>query len=133
MSLVSTYVLADDGKWYKDPVLEAADHSWFICFDDDDPPELVFKVNGGESKKDWSARASLILANIGIRIHWLRPSHASGRCFGPEEKVHDAMAYWIDIIAPIPKKWITRPSEGSDKKPDCQGVFYNFSNFPPEE
>jgi len=39
MSLVPTYVRARDGYWYEDPVIEFPEG--FICFDDDDPPELV--------------------------------------------------------------------------------------------
>jgi len=42
MSLVSTYVRAVDGKLYRDPVFRG--DFWFLCFDDDDPPELVVKA-----------------------------------------------------------------------------------------
>lgn len=41
MSLVSTYVLADDGYWYKNPALGTG--SWFLCYDDDEPIEIVMK------------------------------------------------------------------------------------------
>jgi hypothetical protein len=34
-------VRAVDGKLYRDPVLRG--DGWFLCFDDDDPPELVVK------------------------------------------------------------------------------------------
>lgn len=43
MSLVSTYVYATDGKFYKNPVIKG--EGWFICFDDDDPPELVVELS----------------------------------------------------------------------------------------
>jgi hypothetical protein len=43
MSLVSTYVKAD-GKYYKNPVYRGKD--WFICFDDDDPIEVVMENPG---------------------------------------------------------------------------------------
>ena len=39
MSLVSTYVRAVDGKFYRNPVLRGK--GWYLCFDDDEPPELV--------------------------------------------------------------------------------------------
>ena len=39
MSLVPTWVQAVDGKFYKNPVLKG--EGWFICFDDDEPPEIV--------------------------------------------------------------------------------------------
>ena len=44
MSLVSTYVEADDGHWYKDPTLLTSD--WFVCYDDDEPIEVVIKEGG---------------------------------------------------------------------------------------
>jgi hypothetical protein len=40
MSLVASYVKANDGLYYEGP-WRAEDQSWFICLDDDDPPELV--------------------------------------------------------------------------------------------
>ena len=47
MSLVPTWVLCDDRRMYRDAVLAAAaDGDWFICFDDNDPPELV--MQGGK-------------------------------------------------------------------------------------
>lgn len=42
MSLVSTWAPCDDGLYHKNPILsDRPDGHWFICFDDDDPPELV--------------------------------------------------------------------------------------------
>lgn len=43
MSLVPTWVYAEDGNWYKDPVITGP--GWFICFDDDDPPEMVIRTD----------------------------------------------------------------------------------------
>ena len=52
MSQVSVHVRAKDGKWYEDPVLFGRRNNtkkgrvlWFICFDDNDPPELVLFDN----------------------------------------------------------------------------------------
>ena len=55
MSLVPTFVKADNGKWYQNPELEGP--GWFICFDDDDPIELVFmKKFNGKNIKDKDAK-----------------------------------------------------------------------------
>lgn len=48
MSLVPTYVQSTSGKWYKNPVIEAEDGTWFVCWDDDDPIELVIAEDGPE-------------------------------------------------------------------------------------
>jgi hypothetical protein len=39
MSRASVYVRAVDGRFYKDPIVVFTEG--FVCFDDDDPPELV--------------------------------------------------------------------------------------------
>lgn len=39
MSLVPTYVKTQSGIFLKNPVIEGV--GWFICFDDNDPPEIV--------------------------------------------------------------------------------------------
>lgn len=45
MSLVSTYVVMDDGLFYKNPVIFDDTNNWYICFDDEDPPEFVIRKN----------------------------------------------------------------------------------------
>lgn len=49
MSLVATWCLCSNGKWYEDPVWEGdplpdSSRSWFLCLDDDEPPELVVQI-----------------------------------------------------------------------------------------
>jgi hypothetical protein len=39
MSIVSAYVQSKEGNWYQDPVVRGP--GWFICWDDDEPIELV--------------------------------------------------------------------------------------------
>lgn len=41
MSLVSSWVESREGRWYRNPIVRADD--WFICWDDDEPIELVVK------------------------------------------------------------------------------------------
>ncbi|MCK5601730.1 hypothetical protein KAR91_07680, partial [Candidatus Pacearchaeota archaeon] len=50
MSLVSTYVKTTDGKWYQSLVYR--EEGWFICFDDDDPIELVIRKSSGIKPED---------------------------------------------------------------------------------
>jgi hypothetical protein len=49
MSLVPTYVQSTSGKWYKDPVIRS--DNWFVCWDDDEPIELVI-AEGGPSPEE---------------------------------------------------------------------------------
>lgn len=44
MSLGPTFVETQSGVWYKDPVIRRPD--WFICWDEDEPIELVIKRPG---------------------------------------------------------------------------------------
>ena len=71
MSLVAIWVLADDGRWYEDPTIAPPDNSWYICFDDDDPIELVIRAAAwggpGGKKKDLIARGNKILEEAGLK------------------------------------------------------------------
>lgn len=39
MSMVPTFVQSKEGNWYRNPVVKG--DGWFICWDDDEPIELV--------------------------------------------------------------------------------------------
>lgn len=60
MSLVSTYVQSTSGKWYKNPVIRG--DGWFICWDDDEPIELV--VTDNPDRKD---SIEIILQELNLR------------------------------------------------------------------
>ncbi len=68
MSLVGTYVLCDDGRWYTNPCWWGSLNGrwWFICFDDDDPPEIV--IAGAYGQDQVAAFSDEILTGIGIRL-----------------------------------------------------------------
>lgn len=125
MSLTHCYVLADDGKWYNYPVLSDDSHDWFICFDDDDPPELVVKSQYGT----W-ADARGLLERIGISdivptITFHQGKH--GRCF-PPRGVYKAVSVWLTINKPIPAKLITDHDGQWTSRPTGEGVFYGFGS-----
>jgi hypothetical protein len=113
VSLVATWVLATDGNLYKEPVLKGAD--WFLCFDDDDPPEIVVKRKPGTSIErsvlDCKRRASKVLDEAGMKWSYLsgRPSSAY-RMF--DDKMELACAFFIRIETPIPE-----PQEFEGKLP----------------
>ena len=79
MSLVSTYVYATDGKFYKDPTIRG--EGWLICFDDDDPPELV--VERELYRKSGKEVFTKILQEQKLNFKMIRGSITKGgsRCF----------------------------------------------------
>ena len=106
MSLVPTYVLAQDGYWYKNPVLGTA--SWFLCYDDDDPIEIVIQ-EGRHSLHD-------ILALLKSKGYVLEPldkgqGRTSLRCYGDkkDDNFVRSVAYFVKHIGgAMPQKLIRR-------------------------
>ena len=119
MSLVSTWVKAKDGLFYKNP--ELSDKDWFICFDDDDPPELVIKKKSQLKPED-------IFKSIELKYSELRENKASGmRTFDSNyDHFEDAISYFFQIESRIDPKFITF-SDGTTKSSneEGQGVFYD--------
>lgn len=114
MSLVSTYVLADDDQWYQEPVLGGDD--WFICFDDDDPPELVVKEGKG-------INPYTLFEDIGLKAKVISKPSYSGRLF--DGNFHDAWAVFLKIKKPIPAQHI-KEHDGLTTEMPFQGTLYDF-------
>ena len=108
MSLVSTYVRAVDGKLYRNPTVVG--DGWFVCFDDDDPVELVVFRDAIMPKLDW--------LEVG------RPHACGRRCVPPEwKRMKPANAYWCELRAPIPVPTLHDGTVGEDDI--WQGVIYD--------
>lgn len=121
MSLVSTYVRADDGKLYRNPTLRG--QGWFICFDDDDPVEIVLQLKKGEGKKQAAIRAKEILKELGIRpIDWCE-SGGGMRIF--KGNFRNAYAWFFEINQRIPAKAISKHDGIVDRESIYQGVIYD--------
>lgn len=69
MSLTWTTVRCNDGKWYRNPVWRGSDNGerFFLCFDDDDPPELIIEKHHDYQLGDAVIKAERILENLKIR------------------------------------------------------------------
>lgn len=99
MSLCSTWVLARDGNFYQDPVLRGDD--WFLCFDDDDPPELVIKCEKEQPLKTLQRAKEILKAHLfGVRYEFLSKRPRWSHRMFPE--FHHAGAIFIKILDPIP-------------------------------
>ena len=111
MSTGPTYVKADDDNFYKSVHIRGND--FFICFDEDDPPELVIKKKG-RNAEDLERRAEQIIRELKIQAtikNGDKPSgHDSERCFNSEHPLQffPARAYFLDITKPIPQNIITK-------------------------
>lgn len=122
MSMVPTYVKADDGKYYKNPVLGDKENTWFLCFDDNDPPELVIR-------KSNPAQPEEILKAIGVTGKVRRATRGGLRCFSrqrdPNLNLRPARAWFLVIDAPIPAASITE-HDGAFPHPIPDCVSYDF-------
>lgn len=117
MSLVPTFVLAQDGKLYENPVLQGS--GWYLCFDDDDPPELVIKVSRGMKRSMYRKLAENTLREAGIQQYArLSFQHVSGRMIGT------AASFFLDLKEPIPVP--QKFDAALEEYPAREGVVYNF-------
>ena len=103
MSLVPTYVKAEADAFNHDVIIRGDD--FFICFDDDDPPELVI-MEKGRSESELRARCEEIFKETGLnaKVDDDDPKY-SGRCFNKDlmsSNFEDACAFFIEINSPIP-------------------------------
>lgn len=123
MSLVSTYVQSLSGLWYENPTCSA--DGWFICWDDDEPIELVIKDSSGIKPSD--VLKMMGIAGWKLEI-WYKGSK-SMRLFGdgedPKINFENASAYFLKQLKGGPPdshlKCRTAPTE---KMPRGQGVYY---------
>lgn len=132
MSLVSTYVRLSDGKWYHNPVLKMPSFDGsFICFDDEDPPELVcFDILQGY------AGIHAVLKEMGIECK-VRSGRMGGmrmplREDGEHSKWFKECATWL-LFAPftcaVSPIWCAKEFGATPTMPRCQGVFMDWSGI----
>lgn len=137
MSLVSTYVLCDDGLFYKDPTLYDAD--WFICFDDVDLPEIVIHSKDQHTDKWFRRRAREILASVGLCEWGLRNEVRRSSRLRPPEWKEFINSGALDLMPEGEKAFPMKPNlyhggsieaveseHGLSPGMSQQSVFYNF-------
>jgi len=82
MSLVPTFAKIN-GKWYQNPTITDETNEWFICFDDDDDPELVAHCPMQLSKKDRFTKLNKILLDSNIDAEITSHGVSGSRTFPP--------------------------------------------------
>ena len=120
MSLVPTCVQANDGNVYINPIISGED--FFICFDDDDPPELVIKLLD-RSPDEIHQRALDILKDLPLIASFRGSPSKSSRLFDHSQQSAlnfvKANAYFLYIDQPIPFNKITKHDGLYDGKSEC--------------
>lgn len=118
MSLGNIYLKSSDGKWYEWPTIEGVTQDgkkWYLCFDEDDPPELVVQTDGNGKEID----AKKILREASVSFSGVRFNGVCGRMIG------DAASFWVNITAPIPTP--TKYKAVFNKNPELPGTYFSFS------
>lgn len=130
MSLVSHYCLADDEKWYREPVVGVAGR-WYICFDDDDPPELVVRRMRIDKVVQLISEPDALITQFNLPFELRGKNSASGRCFPRTDgkfhpnKMFESVSWWLHQTGPIPSKLIVVNDGGPyDNPPRDQSVLY---------
>lgn len=124
MSLVPTYTYCKDNIWYEDLVYADLTDSWFICFDDDDPVELVVFEDCKMSPKQ-------ILKEVKIPYTSLRKENENQRIRPATGGFAFAKSYFLKVInEPFPTpffgcKW----DSACDKRPIKECVIYGFKGL----
>lgn len=139
MSLGPTLVRAADGLYYQDPVFEgtdAAGRRWFVCFDEDDPPELIVEVLKADQAKrrqdqdrlQRTAAATILKATFPFAVS-IAPARWASRCFGSVGKMAPASAFDLTFKAliPIPHRFEKEPRDLKDFFGAGSGTFIDYS------
>ena len=117
MSIVSAYVALSDGTYARDPMIEG--EGWFICFDDDDPPEIVIRR---AKDLDCNARARELLEELGIPHRRLEPQRSRGRrMFG--RAFAPAQSLFFELTGPLPHG-LTMSHGGVVERPRGDAIVY---------
>jgi len=124
MSLGYIYVKCDDGKYYRGGTLGTAD--WYICFDEDEDPELVIK----KSKFESGLTPDAVIKLIGLDGKVIsKKREFLGRCFGKDIgqcPLEEAISVYLRINSPPPAKWIRDYDKVCPKFPDGEGTIWTF-------
>lgn len=160
MSLVSTWVRFADGNWRKNPVIHGhlalgtETLAWFICFDDDEPPELVVELadfvkadsgNRARLRSYASAVCVRLLTSYQLKVE-VRGDRAlaADRCFsrsaarvgvkaGAKDPVSfkPAVGVFVDLEAPLRFDAAFTDHEGeSSSIPEGDSVLFDLSGLP---
>lgn len=125
MSKVNVFVECVDGKFYSHPIIGGED--WFLCFDDEDPPEGVVRRMKNSTPAITRSYLYDRLVEAGVKFKIVRQTAGQGafdgysRMYPPDwTKWFPSRAYEISVLAPIPVPLLhSGVVEGSLVTQDC--------------
>lgn len=123
MSLVSTYVQSKQGNWYENPTVEG--DGWFICWDDDEPIELVI-ADDAKTVNGQPLTAQTVLNKLkkeGWSLRILYSGSKAQRLFKGNFK--PAKAYFLSQYSGPTDRMLK--GKRLKMKPTGQGVYYTNS------
>lgn len=129
MSLVSTFTQAEDGLFYSEGQIALSYPTWFICYDDREPIELVFqKVTLEESKQEAYIRACELIKDLPFEFkHHNKHKvlrHSGGRVYKDSERFTPSWSCWLDQTAPLTMDLVR--GKGRTKEQLGSGCYYIF-------
>ena len=121
MSLGSTWLRAEDGRMYKNPVLrgiqigddgESTSLRWFLCFSDKEPPELVAEIPDDHhvwppADRRHEPLHEIVLSCFESRGRWRRSGNRVFAVVGEEWDFKPACSVFGELMdrIPIPQKF----------------------------
>jgi hypothetical protein len=115
MSLVPTYVQSKEGSWYENP--EVSGDGWFICWDDDEPIELVIEIGKTNVTKVLSS-----LRRQGWDLIVITSNQKGQRMFAGEFR--PANAFFLKQVKNGPPEHILAGVSLGKKRPTRDGTYY---------
>lgn len=129
MSLVGTYVYIGGGKFLENPVIQFDEG--FICFDDEDPPEIVLKKTYARNREEARLMARACLLRLRIPHTRIRIASDSGlRCFCKSMGLEPLIRAWslfFTLTGPISSKAPVRLRKVVHFRRIAQGTFEGCS------
>jgi hypothetical protein len=130
MSIVSTYVYLGSAKFLENPIIQFDEG--FICFDDEEPPEIVLKKTHARNRDEARLLARACLLKLRIPYACLRVITNSGlRCFCPGigmEPLRPAWSMFFRLTGPVSSKTPVRRRKVVHFQRIEQGTFEGCSS-----
>ena len=130
MSLVPQFVKIGN-LWYKGPAVYDESKEWFLCFDDEDPPEIVIKSSGQLSKTHRKEKIQHFLKTAKIRATIISHSVCGSRLFPPNWKgFHPSIQAFlkVDCNIDITNLKVKHDGISEDLPPHGEFVAYDFNS-----
>ena len=127
MSKIGVMVKCSDGRWYSHPIL-AMNDKWFICYDDDEPIELVI-----QAKNIGMARLTYRIIESQFRKRGCGISQRGNlrrcgeRLFAKGKETpefREAYNVWIYVSNP-PSALVMKHNGVFEDRPKTEGVYYD--------